>query len=299
MGRPEKPLPVGGANPGHLMLAAHLRRWRTEAGLTYAQLAQRCTELHAVDCSASTLRRAASGDAIPRLPVVEAYAKACGASPSVARKYWRDARVLDHPNPHQGGKTVPKAHLVGNSADLLAGLRHLYYRAGSMPLAEMESRAGLNRLPHSTLHRMLHGATMLTIDQLRAFLEVCEVPWEEEAAWVEAWRRVWHREQRQHLVTNRWARHREVLPWNALAEVTADAAERVRQRYRRDLMEYEEELRRMPHWGKTAQDAALRNLGINVFPLLPSLAQGSEPRPFLGKRRKPGRSKPRRRRAAR
>ncbi|GAB2935059.1 MULTISPECIES: helix-turn-helix domain-containing protein [unclassified Streptomyces] len=299
MGRPEKPLPVDGANPGHLMLAAHLRRWRKQAGLTYTQLAQRCTELHAADYSASTLRRAASGDAIPRLPVVEAYAEACGASASVARKYWRDARALDHPNPHQGGKTVPKAHLVGNSADLLAGLRHVYYRAGSMPLAEMESRAGFNRLPHSTLHRMLHGATMLTIDQLRAFLEVCEVPGPEEEAWVEAWRRVWQREQRHHLVMSRSARpHREAVPWNALGDLTADAAEVVRQRYHRDWAEYEEELRRMSHWGKSAQLVTLlKGFDPDVPAVIVHPAHAVEARPFLGKKRKSGRSRPRRRRA--
>ncbi|MFJ3193334.1 hypothetical protein ACIPJQ_11885 [Streptomyces griseoviridis] len=186
---------------------------------------------------------------------------------------------------------------MGNSADLLAGLRHLYYRAGSMPLAEMEARAGLNRLPHSTLHRMLHGATMLTIDQLRAFLEVCEVPGAEEEAWVEAWRRVWHREQRHHLVMNRWARQdRELVPWNALGEATTDTAEKVRRRYRQDFVEYEEDLRRMPLWGKTA---TFGQYSLDVLPALSLRAPEPEPRPFLGKRRKAGRSKPRRRAARR
>jgi transcriptional regulator with XRE-family HTH domain len=184
MGRPEKPLVT--LNLGLLDLARWLREIRTNAQLTYVELAAKTNNAY----SATTLQRAASGKRVPRLPVVEAYAVACGGSLEQARRRWRNARVVEHGTVHALG-SAPRPRLVENAAELRAALREMYHRAGAMPLREMERRAGLGRLPRSTMRRMLDGATMLNKDQLLAFLTVCDVPEREHQNWLDALSRVW------------------------------------------------------------------------------------------------------------
>ncbi|MFE3993489.1 helix-turn-helix domain-containing protein [Streptomyces goshikiensis] len=183
MGRPE--CPVTSANQGLYRLALWLRQARHEAGLTNAELAAR------TPFNASTLQRATSGDRVPRLPVVEAYARGCGASAAEVRKMWRQARWIEHRALRPYGKSAPLPKLISDAADLLAAVRELYYKAGAMPLREMEVRAGHGRLPHTTVHRVLNGTTMFEFDQLVAFLEVCEVPEKEQKDWQTAWMRAW------------------------------------------------------------------------------------------------------------
>ncbi|MFC9948518.1 MULTISPECIES: helix-turn-helix domain-containing protein [Streptomyces] len=184
MGRPEKPIRT--LNPYLMVLATYLRETRDEAGLTYAELAAR-TRLW----SATTLQRAASGERIPRLEVVEAYVLACGPrSAEKARRLWRQARSYEHGADYTN---APRPRLVDSAADLRTALRATYYKAGAMPLREMERRAGLGRLPRTTVRRMLDGATMLNQEQLRSFLMVCDVPERDHQDWLDAWTRVWKR----------------------------------------------------------------------------------------------------------
>ncbi|WP_327411229.1 helix-turn-helix transcriptional regulator (plasmid) [Streptomyces sp. NBC_01281] len=186
MGRPEKPIRT--LNPHLMLLARHLRETREEAGLTYAQLAARTRPV----VSATTLQRAASGETVPRLEVVEAYVLACGPrSAERARKLWRQARSWEHGANYT---SAPRPRLAENAADLRAALRATYYKTGAMPLREMERRAGLGRLPRTTVRRMFNGTTMLDQEQLRAFLRVCDVPEREHQDWLDAWTRVWKRE---------------------------------------------------------------------------------------------------------
>ncbi|MEU6934435.1 helix-turn-helix domain-containing protein [Streptomyces sp. NPDC046374] len=86
-------------------LAFGLRELRREAGgPTYATLARRG------GCSAATLSRAASGDRLPSLPAVRAYATACGADPELWEQRWRAAaqelaaleQTEDSPSPYRG-----------------------------------------------------------------------------------------------------------------------------------------------------------------------------------------------------
>lgn len=184
MGRPEKPLVT--LNLGLLDLARWLREIRNNAQLTYVELAAKTNNVY----SATTLQRAASGKRVPRLPVVESYAVACGGSLEQARRRWRNARVVEHGTVHALG-SAPRPRLVENAAELRAALREMYHRAGAMPLREMERRAGLGRLPRSTMRRMLDGATMLNKEQLLAFLTVCDVPEREHQDWLDALSRVW------------------------------------------------------------------------------------------------------------
>ncbi|WP_079052929.1 helix-turn-helix domain-containing protein [Streptomyces phaeochromogenes] len=188
MGRPEKPLNYSGQhNLALLALASWLRERRQEAGLCYAELAAR-TQASEHPCSVSTLQRAASGNTIPRLPVVEAYARACGASVTAARTCWSEARS----RARRGPAVVPRPRLINTSAELRLALQAAYARAGYMPLREMERRARHGRLPTTTVSRMLKGDTMLSHRQLQAFLEVCGVPGKEHGDWLDAWQRAWN-----------------------------------------------------------------------------------------------------------
>jgi transcriptional regulator with XRE-family HTH domain len=185
VGRPEKELPPT-RNRGLFELASWLRALRADAGLKYADLADK-TEEAGRRFTATTLQRAASGSRVPTLRVVEAYAQACGATAKEARKYWRAARAFHRPPP----STFPKPRLINDSVELRAALYAVYVKAGALPLREMDRRAQHGRLPRNTLSRMLTGGTMLKRDQLKAFLEVCEVPEREHPDWLEAWDRAW------------------------------------------------------------------------------------------------------------
>ncbi|MGW1763719.1 nSTAND1 domain-containing NTPase, partial [Streptomyces sp. NPDC002073] len=105
MGRLEKPLdPAGGPTAA---LAAALRELRRSAGSpTYAAMARR-----AGTYSVATLSRAASGEQLPTLPVLLAYAAACGGDPDHWRARWQHAadelaalaaEHHDEPAPYRG-----------------------------------------------------------------------------------------------------------------------------------------------------------------------------------------------------
>ncbi|MBO8189194.1 helix-turn-helix domain-containing protein [Streptomyces spirodelae] len=191
MGRPEKP--VSTPNRSLARLAEWLRSARKDAGLTYAEMAERTV------VARWTLQRATTGERIPRLPVVEAYARACGASVSMAQRLWRAARFEERRRTGQSRiSEVPAPELVREPADLVAALQHLYYKSGALPFAEMERRAGGHgRLPHSAVFRMVKGLGMLQQDQLIPYLQVCGVPESEHARWMGAWTRAWRVRQLQ------------------------------------------------------------------------------------------------------
>ncbi|WP_159053874.1 helix-turn-helix domain-containing protein [Streptomyces sp. AS58] len=188
MGRPEKPITTPNRSLGRL--AIWLRRHRSQAGLSYRQLAE-----HTV-FSSVTLSRATTGEKIPRLPVVEAFTRACGGNVAHARLLWRQARWEEHRTSEVVRTLPPKLSAVTNPEDMIAALQHLYYESGAMPIEEIERRAGTpGLLPHTTLHRMVLGETMLQLEQLVAFLNVCDVPERERGAWLKAWTRAWRRRE--------------------------------------------------------------------------------------------------------
>ncbi|GGY69935.1 helix-turn-helix domain-containing protein [Streptomyces xanthochromogenes] len=227
MGRPEKPLPTDQFNRGLLELASWLRERRKESGLRYTDLAARTQDTQH-PCSVSTLQRAAGGISVPRLPVVEAYAYACGASVDLARRYWREARAQSR----RGPSVTPVPRLINTPAELRLALQAAYAKAGYLPLREMERRAAHGRLPTTTVSRMLQGMTMLSRSQLQAFIEVCDIPAREHDDWLDAWQRAksaqFHRATRElaaavqprrrvieserrgygHFSSPRWPRHR-------------------------------------------------------------------------------------------
>ncbi|MFJ5546372.1 DNA-binding protein [Streptomyces sp. NPDC093225] len=85
MGRQEKPLDPGDGPVAEFAVA--LRELRRAAGSpTYAAMARRAGAY-----SVATLSRAAAGDQLPTLPVVLAYAAACGGDPALWRGRWQRA----------------------------------------------------------------------------------------------------------------------------------------------------------------------------------------------------------------
>lgn len=190
MGRPEKPIVT--TNRELRALAEWLRAQRRRAGKNYRELAVRAG-LHP-----TTLQRAASGERVPKLSAVRAYARACDASPEDAKLLWIRARC-EETRAERGGKTLPAPppRLIRDFADLSAGLRDLYERAGSPTLRTLEKRAGgYGALPRSTAQRIVNRQAMPhSQDQFEAFLRACEVPDADRPEWREAWGRAWRLEK--------------------------------------------------------------------------------------------------------
>ncbi|MBW5421905.1 helix-turn-helix domain-containing protein [Streptomyces sp. BG9H] len=184
MARPEQPIST--IEPALEQLAEWLRRQRRAAGLTHREMARKSGHVF----SATTYSRATSGARIPRLPVVEAYATACGAPVWRARELWRAARGAEHPR-----AGVLRPDQVRDRAGLIKALQELYRLAGAMPVEDMERRAGEHgELPHSTVRRMLAGNSMLAVDQLMVFLTVCGVTDHDDR---DQWRSAWQRARRR------------------------------------------------------------------------------------------------------
>ncbi|WP_030194814.1 hypothetical protein [Streptomyces sp. NRRL S-87] len=105
MGRQEKPLDPGDGPVAEFAVALRELR-RAAGGPTYAAMARRAGAY-----SVATLSRAAAGDQLPTLPVVLAYAAACGGDPALWRARWQRAadglaalaaQRDDEPAPYRG-----------------------------------------------------------------------------------------------------------------------------------------------------------------------------------------------------
>lgn len=191
MGNREKP--VSTDNRALAGLAEWLRERRMVAKLTYRQLADR-TGLHA-----TTLQRAASGQAVPQLQVVLAYARGCEARADQAKALWRQAQREERRAARQGTASLPapRPELVRDFADLSAAMLDLYEKAFAPSMRTMEERAGgFGVLPRSSAHRIVTKRAMpRREEQFIGFLRACEVPEEERQPWVDAWSRAWRHQK--------------------------------------------------------------------------------------------------------
>ncbi|WP_363325593.1 helix-turn-helix transcriptional regulator [uncultured Streptomyces sp.] len=194
MGRSEKEIDT--ASAALRDLAQWLRNQRARAGLTYRELADRAG-MHA-----TTLQRVASGNSVPRLVAVLAYARGCDASPAEARRLWQVARrqhVRSAAGAGRDRRPVPPARLVRDFADLSAALQWMYEEACAPPLRIMEQRAGqFGALPRSSAHRIVTRQTVPhSLEQFLAFLRACEIPVSRWKDWEEAWSRAWRFEKQE------------------------------------------------------------------------------------------------------
>ncbi|MFJ5228865.1 helix-turn-helix domain-containing protein [Kitasatospora sp. NPDC088391] len=183
MGRPERP--ITHRTKELTALAQHLRVLRQAADLTYTELS------NVTGVERTRLSRAASGDAVPALEVVESYAKGCSASQkeiAEARKMWRLARSAE-----TTGTIEPVVHitLVTTPRELWQAMLRLHRAVGRPSLRELEGRAGQHgELPHSTLHLVLQGRAQPSRKLLEHFLRACHLPVSEITRWLEAWDRI-------------------------------------------------------------------------------------------------------------
>ncbi|MFI0135851.1 helix-turn-helix domain-containing protein [Streptomyces luteogriseus] len=212
MGRSEKP--IASTGKARHALALWLRAQRESAELTYERLAARTI------FSPDTLRRAASGQQIPKLTVLKAFAEACGADLQVAEGLWRAARR------ELGGRHV-EIHVAYTTdfSDLHDAMVSLYRQAGSPSYSELDRQAGGNgKLPKSTLSRFFSKKATPSRAFTLAFAEACGVRGERLEHWDTAWQRAagkydWEKREkaRQRERAKRIRRKRERIKFSTFA----------------------------------------------------------------------------------
>lgn len=182
--------------PAEADLAGELAQWleslRQQAGLTYQQMAHKTK----AGFAPATLWRAARGTTVPRWPVVEAFAAACGGDLEQARRMWAAAaeqrRSARSAAPGTRGEPVLRPEFIHNPAQLLQAMRAMQIEAGGLSLRELEARAtsqGVTLLPHSTVGAVLRGERMPAKRTLVHFVQACGVSRAPTGAWEDAWDR--------------------------------------------------------------------------------------------------------------
>ncbi|MGV9502699.1 helix-turn-helix domain-containing protein [Streptomyces sp. NPDC003642] len=197
MGRPEKPVNCSVPELGHF--AEALRAMRHAAGLTYRELAEH------TNYSAAQLRRAASGERLPRIEVVRQYVKAClpyldddakrrTFEMEVPSWYGMAAAAVAHAAELSRRSTiVPKPEYVRDEADLSGAMRDAWSRAGRLPSRSIESLSD-KQVPRSTAHAICKGrAVPRDLRQFVSFLHVCEIDGAALKPWFRAWFKVFGR----------------------------------------------------------------------------------------------------------
>jgi transcriptional regulator with XRE-family HTH domain len=204
MGRPE--IPVDQTVPQRAALAQWLRRRRDERGLTYMQMAATSR------ISAATLKRAASGQRVPKLSVVKAFVLATTATANPAddpdlpkameraEHLWAQARYASQRVRYTtpGHYRVPDPSLIDDRADLSRALRELHAVCGAPTPYRMQILArGYGILPAVTARRILEGRTLPgSVEQLAGFLRACGVDSLSDAFrwWIAGFERAMHAE---------------------------------------------------------------------------------------------------------
>ncbi|WP_406285146.1 helix-turn-helix transcriptional regulator [Embleya sp. NBC_00896] len=182
MARSEKPIP--GHRPSLVALAQWLRAARNSTGMTYTQMAT------AVEYSASTLSRAATGCVVPSDAVVEAYARACGADVEEGLSLLAVVRAEDDLDGETAGASLIQLSEISNFAMLCRAMTELFGQIEGGSLRSIEKVAAVSgTLPRSTLSRVLRGAARPRLDLLITFVGACGVSACEQREWCEAWHR--------------------------------------------------------------------------------------------------------------
>ncbi|MGW4624538.1 helix-turn-helix domain-containing protein [Streptomyces rubiginosohelvolus] len=180
MGRREEPVGADGvARP----LAVWLRRQRERAGISYRELARK------TKYSEDTLRRAASGRAVPTVEVARAFADACGADPREAERLRKNAHVRRSRSKLQ----EPQGRLldieyVNTFDELRRCMIRAYEHSGSPSYRELS--ANLNAygpISRSTLSRFFWNKSKPSREFTLAFARSCG-----QVA-IESWARAWER----------------------------------------------------------------------------------------------------------
>ncbi|MFD7015343.1 helix-turn-helix domain-containing protein [Streptomyces sp. NPDC059928] len=167
-------------------LAAHLIALRRAARLPQRVLAQ------AASISRGAVQRAESGTAAPSPAVLDAYLRACSASPRehnlahLLRAQGRTTqrgrlRHLDAPDPA----------LIHTADDLSAALAAAYERAGAPPLSDPRLTPGRTPLPRTTAWRIVKRRKLPpTTEHLVTFLTACGISPVHQRPYLAAYQRI-------------------------------------------------------------------------------------------------------------
>ncbi|MBT2900385.1 helix-turn-helix transcriptional regulator [Streptomyces sp. McG3] len=151
-------------------LAEHLTALRHTARLPQRAVA------HAANISRSAVQRAESGTAAPTPAVLDAYVRACGASPAdqdKARRLYALGRTAQRGKPR--ALQAPAPNLVRDARDFSLVLVETYERAGAPPLRDFD-RPGRARVPLATAWRIVNRKALpASREQLITFFTVCGI----------------------------------------------------------------------------------------------------------------------------
>jgi hypothetical protein len=195
------------------------------------------------------LQRAASGAVLPKLDVVQAFARACDMNVDEITRLWHAAYrgSLGGRSASRTREPAPRPHLVSDMHGLCVALEELRQANGAPSFRMMERRARVTgkELSRSTAFRITkQKRPPASTDCLEAFLVACEVPPRDRTVWFDAWLRV----QRQAALARQEADGREelkqlesVVADNSRGQVSQETAVRMlrkagfdaRERYRR------------------------------------------------------------------
>ncbi|MFJ6140510.1 helix-turn-helix domain-containing protein [Kitasatospora sp. NPDC092286] len=207
MGRRERAVAADTRELG--ALATWLREQRQRSGnITYKAMAEQTTY------APSMLSRAASGDSVPSLKVVEEYVRICGSDPRTARRYWRAARCAEQKRIRLqqelanlsservvgvlavslSAYLATRPQLIDSFGQLRWAMTELRAKEGQPSLAELQKRAGRrengsNRLPASSLGAILRLQAVPRREHVTAFAQAMGV----SEAMVEEWGAAWDR----------------------------------------------------------------------------------------------------------
>lgn len=149
MGRHPKPISTPHLRRG--LLAAALRALQAEAGLTFDSMATGPS----VSVSSAALKRAASGEKVPKAKTVKDFAAACGADLLMTDhllKLRTQARIEERGV--LAKLRAPKVEMIADRADLGVALVQVYEAAGAPTPREIQDASGNpHALPLSTIRR--------------------------------------------------------------------------------------------------------------------------------------------------
>ncbi|WP_411139318.1 helix-turn-helix domain-containing protein [Streptomyces sp. C10] len=183
-GRPLIPIPAS-TPPELRTLVQRLRNAKDASGKTFEALAKDS------GVSESVVRRALAGKGVPLLETVEAITRACGRKEYDMARSWYAAKAEEVlPGTRKLG---PK--MVTSRAELVDSMIFMRIEGGYPPLHQLEKDAGSDekgrtRVPHSTLHLVLHGQIPPTEKLFTAFMEALSMPAAHRRHWLDAHRRL-------------------------------------------------------------------------------------------------------------
>ncbi|MGW1563772.1 helix-turn-helix domain-containing protein [Streptomyces sp. NPDC002144] len=246
-GRPLSPVPVS-TPPALRTLVQRLRDAKEASGETFETLAKDSK------ISQSVVRRALAGKGVPLLATVKAIARACDRKEDDLARIWYAAKAEEIlPGARKLGPMM-----VSSPAEFVEAMIFLRIEGGYPPLHQLEKTAGSaedgrRRLPHSTLHLVLHRQIPPTEKLFTAFMEALTVPAAHRRNWLEAHRRLFADVPARRA----WGQPPPPVVRDEPAALTScEAADRALTR-----MEHDEEIKRRTGQLKEPDDYELLGLG--------------------------------------